>query len=606
MSLGNKYSSCGCQKPVQAAPAPCCESHTTIVKTSICFNVAEAVAAVTGGFYLSFVNAECISIPLNVRDVFFYHAAAGRLRILGKIGLSYHVELVDDSNAGALISPEDCIVLDVAVDGESVNNFGRCLLGQFVAPAQNTNQTIYIENGSSIPLGSTITFVSNGDVGSYQVTAFISASGTTYAYQVQNVGNGHPAGTIISGGTPGQCLVPIELTTELDVCSLAETNVADTLVACVGGAPRAIVPVGKNSTIVGKEDGTWDQAQVTNLDCCVVIDACLKFTGQTCPGNSDSVVLRDIGLDCFEEAIADALAQEQVLAMNINGVKLVCTAYDSVTRIATFELAADSNLVTPLTFDEGSQICLGDCCASCLIGPGSTEVKDPISGITSPLQSISGTISVPAGLSYWLLGLNNSAPQTPQLLQLTAPWFAAPGPNGPVLPKFSDPMVFRQKICNNSDKGCYQFLMQQFNYQLAFDPMPAAMAVDWELAHYAANADILANGLPNPYNNVATQQKASGRLQGPSDQDATLLSTSLGAGSPGDIKVFPNALGDFRDLLTLIKCDCVLSVVWLFVRINAPAPQSLNFLLRMRRHMQFFDDRRVAMPLNTVQANGWR
>jgi hypothetical protein len=613
MSIGNKYgwgqgSSSGscCGKTVQPAPSPCCESHETVLKASACFYSTADIIATTGVFFLTFSNDQELQIPLNIRDVFFYHAAAGKLRIVSKNNGAYGVSLVDESKAGVGISSKDCILVYVDVDSENVNTFGRCLIGSFAVPLVNGNQTIYIENGGNISLGSTITFVYEGVVGSYSVTDFVSASGSTYVYTVQNTGSGHAPGTVIDGGQPGSCAVPIELITEVDFCGLPEANVADHLVSCVSGAPRGLVPTGEGDTLIGKADKTWGIAKITNLDCCVILAGCLKFTSQTCPGNSDSVELVNTNLECFAAAISEALAQEQVLAMNINGFNLVCTAYDSGTRIATFEVADDMNLTSPLTFEEGSQVCLGPCCDSCLIGPGSTEVKDPISGITSPLQSVSGSMSVPIGVSYWLFGLNNTTPQTVQILQLTAPWFAAPGPNGPILPKFSDPFVFRQKVCNNSEKGCHQFMMLQLNYQIAFDPMPPNMTVDWELAHYAANADILANGLPNPYTNIATQQKANGRLQGPSVQDATLLNTSLGAGSPGDIKVFPFGTGDFRDLFSLIKCDCALSAVWCFARIDAPAAQTLNILLRMRRHLQFFDDRRVGMPLNQPQANGWR
>lgn len=616
MGIGYKYNQgCGCgskktaseccQRYVQPAPAPCCESHNTVIQPSICFRPTADVVAVEGGFYITFENDCSQQIPLNIREVFFYHASAGLLRITGKKNGSYFVELADAAKAGAVIAKGDCVMTAIIPDSMNPVNSSRCLLGQFVAPALDATQTIYLENGSSIPLGSTLTFVYNGEVGSYQVTAFISASGTTYAYQVQNVGNGHTPGTIIDAGPEGSCNIPVELITEFDFCSLAETNVADSIVSCVNGTPRSLVPTGENDTIVGKSDGSWGLARVNNLDCCVVIDGCLKFTGQTCPGNSDSVVLRDINIECFQEAINEALDQEQVLAMNINGFKVIVTAFNPTTFIATFEVAEDTNLTTPLTFDAGTQICLGDCCASCLIGPGSTEVKDPLVGITSPLQSVNGNIDVPAGVSYWLLGLNNVVPQTIQLQQLTAPYFAAPGPNGPILPKFSDSLVFRQKICNNSKKGCYQFMMMQLNYLLAFDPMPANMIVDWELAHYAAASDTLDNGLPNPYRNIGTQQKVSDRLVGPSLQDPVLLNTSFGLGNPGDNKVFPFSSGDFRDLFTLIKCDCALSVIWLFVRIDSPGAQLLNFLLRIRRHMQFFDDRRVAMPLNQPQTNGW-
>lgn len=617
MSIGNKYS-CGCGKtyssanykcctiPVQPAPEPCCEAHETRYVYSNCLYSNCPVTATELPFFLSFSNDGGHSIPYNGTEVYFYHAVAGLMKILTFNGTAYQVELYDLSRAGSQIMPEDCIIVE-AIPAALMNGglTNRCLVGNFVVPAVSANGTIFISNGGSIPVGSTITFVYEGDVGSYQVIAFVSASGTTYAYTVQNTGNGHVPGTIVEGGSGAICLVPIELITELDFCGNAETNVADSILACVNDTPRQFVPTGENDTIVGTAEGTWTLAKITNLDCCVVIDDCLKFTGQTCPDNSDAVVLRDINLDCFIEALAAAADQEQVLGMNINGFKVVATSFDSGTLIATFEIAEDTNIVTPLSFEEGTQICIGDCCAGCLSGPGSTEVKDPLFGINSPLQSVNGTIDVPAGVSHWLLGLDNTTPQTIQLLELDAAYFAAPGPNGPILPKYNDPMVFRQKVCNNSDKGCYQFTQMQLNYQLAFDPMPAAMIVDWEVAHYAENADTLANGLPNPYVDIATQQKASGRLLGPSVQDALLLNTSFGTGSPADVKIFPNAHGDFRDLFTLIKCDCALSVVWLFVRIDAPAPQLLNFLLRIRRHFQFFDDRRVDMPLNQPQPDGW-
>lgn len=597
-----------CPQNVQAAPQPCCESHSTVVTPAVCFKPTQNVVAANPYFFISFENDCEQQIPIHINEIFFYHTGAGKLNIVGKQGGAYQLTVADPLRAGIEIRREDCVFLYINPDAAAANT-NRCLLGQFYVPVVNGEATISIQNGTSIPIGSTLSFVWQGQIGSYTVTDFLSAEGTTYGYTVTNVGNGHTPGIIIDGGVVGTCPVPIELITIIDLCNLAPSNVADHIAACVNGAPIGFKPGAANDTIVGLDDLTWGLGRVSGLDCCVIVDECVKFSGQVCPSLSDTVKLK-VGFNtCILDRFDEAFDNAQNLAANINGFPINITNIQVIdgSTYVTVQPAGDNNITIPLNFDAGASICLGDCCAGCNLGPGSTNVKAPLFGIDSPLQGIgTALVTVPIGVSHWLVGLDNTTPQTIEVLQLTAPYFAAPGPNGPIIPKYSDPMIFRQKVCNNSPKGCNQLAELQLNVLLALDPLPADSTVDWEFAHYADDADTLENGLANPFDIVSTQQKIAGRLEGPSVIDAVLLNTSFGNTNIGGNKVFPYGAGDFRDYLNLTKCNCALSIVWLFLRIDTPsAIPTLNIFVNARRHFKFFDDHMVDMPLNTPQTSGW-
>lgn len=589
-----------CSDQVQPAPAPCCESHNVICQTGVCFYPTCSIAATDGTFYLTFKNNDMGTVPLNANEVFFYHKAAGLMKITGFDGISYQVELVDPSRAGAVIESDDCVLVTVESDTGTTTLNTRCLYGTFVAPALNEDAEITILNGSGIPIGATLTFTANGETGSYLVKSFVSASGDLYVYTVTNTGSGHTPGTIIDAGCSGACTVPVEVLTDVDICNLSETETLDTISGCYNGSPRAMSPVGPGYMPVGSDDGsTWEQAKVATLDCCVILDGCLKFSGATCPGNTDSVVLRDVNLSCFEDAYQDAVNRDQNLPMNINGTNVTVVDYNSSTRVVTLSLAEDTTLPSLLEFSEGDQLCLGDCCSSCLIGPqlidhkliGEADFRD------DAVIGVQTDITIPNGTSYWMLGLDDSGAAYSE--QKDGAYFSAPSSFQIGLPKIDDPFIVKQKICNTSPFGCDQRATLYFNFKLDLNAISQNITCYWEVGHYAAAANTLANGDPNPFIFITTQNKESGVIQGPSAVDATLQGSSFGTGGPAQPKVYPFEARSFHDFIELRKCDCAMSVVWLFLRIvNASTEETATVSLDFRRAMDKFDRNIIPIPKN--------
>src|SRR5690606_18160517 len=115
--------------------------------------------------------------------------------------------------------------------------------------------------------------------------------------------------------------------------------------------------------------GTWGLRKLLSADCCVVTDGALKFSGNSCPDGLDQVVLRDINIDCFETAWQKAQDAEQGLAVLIGEVQLIITAYNSGTKTITVRRASNDAAPSLIEFPEGTQICVGGCCDTCLGGP---------------------------------------------------------------------------------------------------------------------------------------------------------------------------------------------------------------------------------------------
>lgn len=603
---------CGCTSTVQTAPEACCESHEVKFLVGVCFRPTTDIVATEERFYITFDDCQKDIVPINANEVFFYHTGPGLMRIVGYQENTYTVELVDGTRAGRVIKKDDCVLVhvDFGTGDASILN-SRCLTGNFTAPALNTTETMYIINGSGIPIGSIITFTHNGEQGSYQVNSFISASGTTYAFEVENTGDGHTPGTIITGDAA--CSIPLEILTEVDFCNLPNSNTADNLTACVNGSPRAVVPAGEGDILVGTADGKWELAKVGTVDCCVTYAGTLKFSGVGLYDFSDTVVLDSPVPQCFVDAYNEATAKDQVLPANIAGLSMIVTNYNSGNRQATFQLLEIPG--STLEFSEGTQVCLGECCAACVDGIQSSDHKltttAPGNINTAAVLSYktaggAQTIAYPAGTSYWLLGQNNT---TGALLkkQLDAAYFAAPSSKGPKLPKISDPLIIRQKICNSADNGCDQLAMVAFNYQLGFNVVPADMIIDWEIGHYAEPAATLEDGVTlNPGTNIATSAKVSGRISEASDADAQMLGSSFGLGGTTDTKVFPMAAGDLRDFIELRQGDCALSIAWLFFRIQRPTGGSLDVDLRFRRQLMKFNRNLIPQGFNNPASQDFK
>lgn len=617
MSLYNKYCSCGsstcnsrslsgsgcCNTIVQPAPQACCESHTTVCTAGMCFYVSCAITATTGRFFLQFKNHCPGMVPLNANEVFFYHASAGLMRIVGFDNLNYTVELVDESRAGAVITPDDCVTISVQSATGTATLNTRCLSGNFVAPDLNQDATIYILNGSGIPIGATLTFTANGETGSYVVKAFVSASGNVYAYTVTNTGSGHTPGTIIEGGCDGACLVPIEVITDVDICNLSTTQNLDTITGCLNGSPRAMVPIAEGYIPVGSSEGIWEQQKVATLDCCVILDGCLKFSGSSCPDNFDQVYLKDVNLECFESAWAAAVEQEQTLPMNINGTQVVVTGYDSGTRLADVVLASSETLPLPLEFGEGDQMCLGDCCSSCNIGPQLTNafiITDPDFKNNAVFGINNVAFTIPTGTSYWAFGLDNTGTGVAQ--EYVAADFLAGK-----LPDENTPLAIKQKICNTSPYGCNQQCNMYIAWEFYINNLPADVTVHWEVGHYARGSATLEDGVtPNPFTNISTQRATTGVFSGPSATDADMVNCDFGYGNEADAKVYPYVVEDLVDYIILQKCDCALSIVWLFCRIVNDSGGEVNATQQsaFRRYYEKFDRKLIPLDQNDPD-NEW-
>jgi len=605
-----------CTSPVQAAPEPCCESHTTICKTGVCFNPTCNVVATDTTFWLNFTNTCQAIVPLNANDVFFYHSATGLMQIHAFDGTSYNVSLVDQTKVGAVIETGDCVLVAVVPAGTNTAGLStRCLAGIFVAPALNADATISILNGSGIPIGATLTFTAAGETGSYVVTAFVSASGNIFVYTVQNQGAGHIPGTIINGGNEGQCLVPIEIITNVDICELSTANEADTVTVCLNGSPRALVPTGEGDVIVGTPELTWELRKVSNLSCCVIIDGCLKFTGETCVDDSDSVVLRETNIECFEAAFAEAQALGNFLPMIINDFEVVAVEYDPATRIVKLEPIGP--LYEPIVqFDAGTQLCVGECCDNCNHGPQATDYQDD--GTYDPEAAALFAYNfnnIPwdgDDTLQYLLGQNNTD-GTIVILALDSTYNDDPG-CGPGNPQVDQPLLYRQKICNSDPHGCNQDVDIEFNYEMEVFDLPLGMRMHYEFGHYINPSATLEDGVtPNPFFAPSSQSASAGAVDGPSSADVdVIVGTNVGYAGTSEPKWFPYVAAYFKDYARIDKCNCALSIAWLYLRlvpnVTILTGQSGTFDINsvLRRRIRKFPLNRIPNPANNPESESFK
>lgn len=582
-----------CNRAVQAAPTPCCEPHISIVKPGVCFRPTCSVAATyPDHFYIAFKNICDEEVPISLGSVFFFDQAAGFLNVHLFNGTSYEVSLVDPTKVGAVIQEDACVIVQ-ALMSTSGDGTTRCLSGNFIAPADEETATIFILNGSGIPIGSTITFTAGGETGSYTVTAFISASGSIYAYTVLNSGAGLTPGTIVDGGTAGACTIPIEVQTDVDICDLSEAETADSLAACLNGSPRAFVPVGEGYSPIGLEDGTWGQARNSSTDCCVVTDGVVKYSGALCDEAQDTVVLRDTpGIDCFEEAYNAAAAAGSTLTANIDGIPIIVLSYDSGTRTLV-TTPTGSGYVDPTEYPAGTQICLGECCDQCLNGPIVSQVYLEGEEVQPSLVAFnSGNLALPttAGTqAEFLIGYNTADPGVVTVLNITNTYNDdLTPPTGK--PLVTEPMVLRQKICNDHPSGCPQDVTITTNVELGFYALPLNARVQFDVKSYISTSQTLADDVtPNPNFNVASSARFSGSVYGPSTTNLNVASTELGFGGQTTTKTIPYAAGEFTDHMQIEHCNCGLQIVWLHLLVDAIETLSAgNFTvtLGLRRYVE--------------------
>lgn len=606
-----KFANCS---TISAPPTPCCESHDTIVQSGFCLHSTCQVVAKSEEFFIKFQEAETLDFPVSDK-VFFFHEGAGLLNIHSKNGNGYYVSLVSGDNEGAIIDPSDCIILSVLPNtSSSVSSATRCVVGNFVAPGEDESTTLFIYNGAGIPLNSRVVFAINGVLGSYTVDAFISSADNVYAYTVTNTGDGHVPGTIGTGGNADECLITVEVIETVNNCDLSTTETIDTLTGCLNSASRAFVPVAQNYVPVGTESGKWDQAKLANVDCCVFTENVLKFSGNSCIGAEDVTVIKDLaGVQCLTDAYSAVLAAGTDLIVRIDDILLRVVLWDSVTRELTLQPAAIDFLPDGdsfLEFPINTQICLGACCDQCINGPQVTDHFTNGGGDPTKASGFSFTVNIPYGtdnIRQFLVGYNTSGVVTVQEITDTYNDDTEPGIG---LPRHSDALVLRQKLCNTSLKGCQQEAVLEYNYELAFADVPANLRMHWEFASFVAPSATLADNVTvNPNSFIASQAAAAGYVDGPTWKDLSVtVGTSLGMGNTADSKPYPMIAGLLRDRAKLRHCDCGNAIAWLHIQtqpLTTLGGGTTTMTFSMRRQITKTDTYLIDLPSNDYDLEGF-
>ena len=610
MSLSSKYKkcgcpdtskrygaqdSCGCKTPVAQAPGCGCVSHDTIAVPGYCLRPTATQTVPEGPFYLRLEGVSDEDVPFNIDEVFFYHPVAGLLNIHSFEGGSFEVSLRDPLKVNSVINKDDCVIVHVSTQASlTISNSVRCLCSKFKVPATGETETIYIHNGTGIPTGSTLTFTYQGSVGSYSVDSFDSNDGLVFAYTIRNDGSGHDeVGSIIDGGDSGACLVPIELSTDVDICNASNTTILDGISGCKDGSPRLMKATTEGQVAVSNTDLEWELQRLSDTDCCVNVVGCAKFKVSEGCEASDIVVLQDPVPGCWADRISASQSEDgQPVPINIDGVPFVVLAYTAATRTLTlaprnediFEGMAEDAV---LEYPEGQQICFGECCNACNQGNQITDhnrvASVPGQKDVAPFAFDLNDLTFTDGeFTRYLIGIpKDSATGLIESQLIDATFNDDPDTGGPLSPKVSDNLMIRQKICNTSVKGCNQIAEVEFNTELSFGGLQnnPNVRVHYEWAHFAAPSATLADGeTANPFTNISAQASLADCIQGPTSEEAEFITdTAIAAGGSGNRKRFPFKAGTFKDYIDLARCDCALSIVWLYVNIcllyTSPSPR---------------------------------
>lgn len=623
---------CGCQSPhiafassccnavPPAPPAPCCESHLPCDNNGLCLRPQATVVASEDPFTLQF-PCDTDDFPIT-SEVYLYHEHAGFLAIHSHRGGNYSVSITDPALEGTVIEKDDCILVSVVKQSDADKAL-RCLVGNFVAPSVDSDSTIFIHNGAGIPVNSTISFQNgSGVIGTYTVKSFVSSGdNNVFVYTVTNTGQGHLPSTVIDGRTAAECPIPVEVNTVIDYCELPTTITIDSLAGCKNGTPRSLVPVGKDYVPAGTTDGTWDQKKFSNFDCCVFTEGVLKFEGNACLVSQDTVFLKDINLECFDDAFTTAFSAETTPIMSIGDMQFIVLSWDMVTRQLVLKPVSDDYLDGGafLEYPASTQICLGECCRQCTNGPQMTnhntmgDLGDPQrSALFVYETSLPYNDVVP---THYLIGHDSTGTTIVKALDTT--WndvmitgIGRPIPITPGTLATGDPLLVQQKFCETSNKGCPQDVDIEYNYEFALSNLVANLRVHWEFASFTGPAATLADDVtPNPYHVIASLAKAAGCYEGPSGPvDDILGGTSVNVGQTFNAKILPFHAGLVRDKATLRHCDCAFNIAWFYVCLQPLAPivaGTAGFILSIRRQITKDYLNFVPQPVNTNVGEGF-
>lgn len=621
---GKKYNDDGCCKtPIAQPPCPVCVSHDTVEVAANCLRPSCTLTATDGRFTIKFKNADKNDIPLNAAEVYLYHAVAGFMTIHGADGNGIEVSLVDSTKSNSIIQEDDCIMVQAAFQSALLPSTStKCLSGKFKVPAQGATETAYIYNGTGIPVGSTVTFTHEGNVGSYSVESYDSNDGLLFAYTLKNDGSGHSnVGDIIDAGDCGECTIPIEVDTSVDICNSSVTTVIDTLSGCKDGSPRQLKPTTDQQIAVSNSSLKWELQRLSNTDCCVTIQGCMKFREVDGCEATDTVTLNDPVPECWGEKIASAQTETgQPIPINVEGKPFVVVAYNPTTKVLELSPKDESIFTTPeevIEYGEDTQLCFGECCNSCNQGEQITD--------HNRIASVSGQADVAPfafdlnDLTYtdgtftrYLVGIAfNSVTGAIETQAIDATFNDDPDTGGPLIPRISDNLMIRQKICNTSTKGCNQVAEVEFNTELEFGGLGDGVTAHYEWGHFAAPSKTLADGTTlNPFNNISAQANYADCAMGPSHEETEFITdTAIASGGAGNRKRFPFKAGTFKDYIDLQRCDCAMSIVWLFVKIESQPGQgggTLNLAGSIRRVIKKKDHSLIDTPDNDPAAEGFK
>lgn len=606
-----------CNKPVAAPPQPCCEATSVEFVPGSCWYPTCNITATTDPFWIAFKNQCGVEAPIALGTVFFFSQSAGFLNVHNFNGNSYQVSLTDVTKVGQVISEDSCVLLAAIPPSDSVAGGSRCLSGQFVAPALDASATIFILNGSSIPIGATITFTAEGETGSYLVTAYISGSNGIYAYTVQNTGSGLTPNTIVDAGAASTCAYPIEVITDVDFCNLSESETADSLTACLNGSPRAFVPVGEDYVPRGTAEGIWDQAKLLGFDCCLIADGCIKFSGLACTEAVDTILVRATGVECFSEIYNNAIAHNEVVTALIGSLPVIIESWNEDARVLVLKPAVDDYLPpgeSLLEYPAGTQICVGECCRQCTNGDQTTNIFIDYAG-EGDTTFVVGPVTLAyddASPTEYLIGFDTTGALDTLVINTS---FPTDGELPTGRPLVSDPLVIRQKICNTHPNGCSQDAELEFNFEIRAAGMliPEELVGYYEIGSFVSGAETLADGVtPNtiydPYLLTSSQAAVAGTLVGISTTRGNLDETVVGYGGPADGKTFPYEAGFFKDHAQLPHCACALNIVWCYILLvpqKTIVPGAVTITLAVRRHINKKAINQITLPDNDPESQGF-
>lgn len=610
---------CGCSSTncqelnscVSSTPNPCCDADTVRFYGN-CLHVTSNITTTAGEFYLQFSDlSSCDVLPVGA-DVFFYHAAAGRMEILSVSGGTYKVQLTDSSKAGAIILKTDC-VLTAVIPTEIITQVQRCLIDSFVAPGVGATASIFIRNGQGIPIGSIISFTdpSDGSLGSYTVQALVSSSGTTYVYTIKNEGSGHTPGSIISETETNACNIPIEVQDIVDDCDLEEVEVISSLRGCGGGVPKALKPTIGGQLLISNDSLDIEFQPSVNVDCCIITEDTLKFSDSGGLLESDSVTVQTgTGITCFDEAYTEATTYNALLIVTIEGVRYRVTSWDLGTRTITLGYTNDDYASDGEPFIEypaGTQICIGECCNRCTNSGVQSDHKNQGTPTAQNNATISCNIaSIPYNTTerFFFVGFNQAGTATYQ--EITAGWEATYG-TSEFMPDHTVPLLSRVKICNQSTKACHQKMMVDYYLSLVVTNLPADVEVHAHWCSQIRNSLTLSDGSTALAANMAGFSRVSGNLVGPTTQNAIMTGTqAVNQSIVASSQALPAIHTNMRSRANVLSFNCANEILWCLLRVVAPSGSgTIDIELGGQRYYELDNLNEITPPANNPALEQW-